>query len=316
MDAIARTRVTLRQLEAFRAVCLAGTVSAAATRLARTQSAVSLALHELEAALGVRLFERVGRGLRQTDAARRLLPRATELVDRAAELPAVAGDPTAGARHLAIGATRSIGPYWMPELLSDFARARPGVAIELVVANTGVLLSRVRDLSLAFAFIEGEVLEPGLGVRRWIDDEMCLFARAQHPRPADLRGAQWALRERGSGTRETFLRAMQPLIGAPAIGVEVDDPEALKRLVAAGDWFGCLSRRSVQAELRAGTLRDVTPASRKLRRALTRTFWIVSHPARYRSSLADALLDCAGAASPRASAARASPARASSATPG
>ena len=78
-----RLRLSLRQLEAFCAVAMTGGVSSAARRLARTQSAVSTALGELESALGTALFERAGRGLRATDAARRLLPRALEVVERA-----------------------------------------------------------------------------------------------------------------------------------------------------------------------------------------------------------------------------------------
>ena len=296
----ARTRATLRQLEAFCAVTLAGTVSAGALRLSRTQSAVSLALQELESALGARLFERAGRGLRQTDAARRLLPRAIELVERAAELPAIAGDVTAPARRLAIGASRTIGPFLMPELLADFAHRHPGLAantsIELVIENTETLVARIRDLTLDLAFIEGEVLEPGLSVQPWMNDAICLFARAGHPAPRALAAGRWALRERGSGTRETFLRAMQPLIGAPEIAIEVSDPLALKRLVATSDWFGCLSRMAVAGELRDGLLLDVTPRTAGLRRALTRSFWLVSHPRRYRSAVVDALFAHAQAA--------------------
>ena len=78
-----RSRVSLRQLEAFCAVMTAGGASAAAARLARTQSAVSTAIAELEGTLGTPLFERSGRGLRPTDAARRLLPHALEVVERA-----------------------------------------------------------------------------------------------------------------------------------------------------------------------------------------------------------------------------------------
>lgn len=297
---VARTRATLRQLEAFCAVTLAGTVSAGAQRLSRTQSAVSLALQELESALGARLFERAGRGLRQTDAARRLLPRAIELVERAAELPAIAGDVTAPARHLAIGASRTIGPFLMPELLADFAHRHPGLventSIELVIENTETLVARIRDLTLDLAFIEGEVLEPGLSVQPWMNDAICLFARAGHPAPRALAAGRWALRERGSGTRETFLRAMQPLIGAPEIAIEVSDPLALKRLVATSDWFGCLSRMAVAGELRDGLLLDVTPRTAGLRRALTRSFWLVSHPRRYRSTVVDALFTHAQAA--------------------
>ncbi|RPH59589.1 MAG: LysR family transcriptional regulator, partial [Burkholderiales bacterium] len=292
----ARTRVTLRQLEAFCTVALTGSVSAGAQRLSRTQSAISLALQELESALGARLFERAGRGLRQTDAARRLLPKAIELVERATELPAIAGDLAASARHLAIGASRTIGPFLMPELLAEFTRRDPNLSIELVIENTGTLVARIRDLTLDLAFIEGEVLEPGLSVQPWMNDEICLFARAGHPAPRALANGRWVLRERGSGTRETFLRAMQPLIGTPGIAMEVSDPLALKRLVAATDWFGCLSRMAVAGELRDGTLRDVTPRTAGLRRALTRSFWLVSHPQRYRSAAADALLAHARAA--------------------
>lgn len=296
----ARSRATLRQLEAFCAVVLTGTVSAGAQRLSRTQSAVSLALQELESALGARLFERAGHRLRQTDAAIRLLPRAIELVERAAELPAIAGDVTSPARQLAIGASRTIGPFLMPALLAEFARHHPNLAantsIELVIENTETLVTRVRELTLDLAFIEGEVLEPGLSVQPWMNDAICLFARAGHPAPRALAAGRWALRERGSGTRETFLRAMQPLIGAPSIAIEVSDPLALKRLVATSDWFGCLSRMAVASELRDGSLLDVTPRAAGLRRALTRSFWLVSHPRRYRTAVADALFAHARAA--------------------
>lgn len=295
-----RARMTLRQLEAFCAVALAGSVSAGAQRLARTQSAVSLALQELESALGARLFERAGRGSRQTDAARRLLPKAIEIVERAIELPTIAIDEAAPARRLAVGATRTIGPFLMPGLLADFARRHPNlmanVSMDLAIENTETLVARIHDLTLDLAFIEGEVLEPGLSVQAWLDDEVCLFARADHPAPRALAAGRWVLRERGSGTRETFLRAMQPLIGTPAIAIEVSDPLALKQLVAAGDWFGCLSRMAIADELRDGALRDITPRSPALRRALTRSFWLVSHPQRYRSALAGALLAHARAA--------------------
>lgn len=251
----ARARMTLRQLEAFCAVALAGSVPAGAQRLARTQSAVSLALHELESALGTRLFERAGRGLRQTDAARRLLPKAIEIVERAIELPTIAIDEAAPARRVAIGATRTIGPFPVPELLADFTRRHPNLAanmsVDLAIENTGTLVARIHDLTLDLAFIEGEVLEPALSVQPWLDDEVCLFARAGHPAPRALAAGRWVLRERGSGTREAFLRAMQPLIGTPAIAIEVSDSLALARLVAAGDWFGCLSRMAIADALLA-----------------------------------------------------------------
>jgi DNA-binding transcriptional LysR family regulator len=301
-------RLSLRQLEAFCAVSMAGSVSAAARRLHRTQSAVSAAVSELEAALGIPLFERAGRGLRPTDAARRLLPRALEVVERAAELPALAGGAHGVAERLRLGASRTIGPFVMPGLLARFATLHPRAAVELSVANTAELLARLRRSELDLAFVEGDVHAPGLSLTEWLPDELCLFARAGHPLTARfggtrlvgaaarrdyvhaLAGAGWALREPGSGTLETFLRALAPAIGAPRIGITVDDPLALQRMVAAGDWLGCMSRRAVADALAAGTLTELPPPDASVGRALSRRFWIVRQPERYRSEAVDALL--------------------------
>jgi len=302
----ARVRVSLRQLEAFCTVSMTGSVSAAARRLSRTQSAVSAAIGELESALGTALFERAGRGLRATDAARRLLPRALEVVERAEELPALAAGVPGDAERLRIGASRTIGPCLMPGLLGRFAASRPQATFELTVANTAELLARLHRLELDLAFVEGDVAAPGVALDAWRPDALCLLARAGHPlaerfgtgpRPlaaaAYLRAlaeARWAMREAGSGTRETCLRALAPAIGMPRIGVTVDDPPALLHLLAEGDWVGCASRLAAADAIAAGTLVELRPPGAEAARALTRRLWIVRRPDRYRNAAVDALL--------------------------
>ena len=324
---IVRTRVSLRQLEAFCAVVLAGGVSRAAVRLARTQSAVSASIAELEAAIGTALFERAGRGLRPTEAARRLLPHALDVVERAAELPALASGAPDDGQRLQVGASRTIGPFVMPALIARFAARRPGTTVELSVANTADLLARLRRLELDLAFVEGHVVDPEVSIIEWMRDELCLFARAGHPVLRTLKGgrpsagfrdalaaSRWALREPGSGTQDTFLRALAPVIGQPRPGVVADDPLALQRLVAEGDWLGCLSRRAIADALRAGALVALPAPDRDVARALVRRFWVVRLPGRYRGAALDALLTEAGvpperALSPGASARRSAPSR-------
>ena len=70
-------RITLRQLGIFTAVADAGSTTAAADRVALSQSATSAALNELEAVLGARLFDRVGTRLVLNDTGRGLLSQAT-----------------------------------------------------------------------------------------------------------------------------------------------------------------------------------------------------------------------------------------------
>jgi DNA-binding transcriptional LysR family regulator len=259
--------VSLRQLEAFCTVSMAGSVS---------------------------------------DAARRLLPRALEVVERAGELPAVAAGVPGDAERLRVGASRTIGPCLMPALLGRFAASRPQAAVELTVANTAALPERLYGLELDLAFVEGDVPAPGFELDPWRPDALILLARAGHPlalrfgtgrRPLAgaacvraLAEARWAMREAGSGTRETFLRALSPAIGAPRIGVTVDDPPALLRRLAEGDWVGCASRLAASDELAAGRLVALRPPGAVAARALVRRFWIVRRPDRYRSAAVDALL--------------------------
>src|SRR5438093_135997 len=80
-------RVSLRQLEYFTVAVEAGTMSAAARRLHVSQSAVSVAISELERHVGVQLVLRhKAKGLTLTDAGRRLVPQARALLTGADEL--------------------------------------------------------------------------------------------------------------------------------------------------------------------------------------------------------------------------------------
>ncbi len=318
-------RVSLRQIEAFCSVALAGGVSNAAKRLSRTQSAVSMAVIELEQVLGVKLFERIGRRLHPTEAAQRLLPKAIELTERVEEMFDLVLDDPRRSGHLSIGASRTIGPFAMPQLVESFVASRPKATIALEVANTDELVGRVRALKLDCAFVEGEPGDPTLARQAWARDELCLFARAGHPllagalsargreapggelalgarriRAARLRSASWALRERGSGTRDIFLRAVAPSIGDLHVAVEVSDPLALKQLVLRTDLLGCLSRLAIDPELRSGTLCEIAPPTAEAARALGRVLWLVWHPGRYRTPLVDAFIAHAGSHALRA----------------
>ena len=86
-DLASGARFSLRQLEAFRAVAALGSAARAAGELGRTPSAISMALRELQSALGIALLQRSGRGLVLTTAGERLLPKADELLLRGSARP-------------------------------------------------------------------------------------------------------------------------------------------------------------------------------------------------------------------------------------
>ena len=77
-------RMTLRQLQVFRAVCEHRSYSRAAETMALTQPAVSLQIRQLEEQVGLPLFEYVGRKLYLTEAAESLLETSADIFDRLA----------------------------------------------------------------------------------------------------------------------------------------------------------------------------------------------------------------------------------------
>ncbi|WP_028923277.1 LysR family transcriptional regulator [Pseudonocardia acaciae] len=125
------TRVTLRQLEYFVAAADTGTMSGAAEGLLISQSAVSLAIAQLERALGAQLFLRhKARGLSLTPAGTHLLVEARRLLEHAGELETSVrslGQELSG--RLTIGSFPTLTPFLMPRILRELPRRHPGVSI-------------------------------------------------------------------------------------------------------------------------------------------------------------------------------------------
>lgn len=273
-----RVRFTFRQLEVFLATAHDGSTRAAAERIARSQSAASSALVELESLLGVPLFDRVGRRLVLNENGRAFLPRAASLVEAAGEL-----EHLFSGRHAAplrVAASMTIGEHILPPLLARWKASHPHSVVQLRIANTTDVLAAVAAFDADIGFIEGPQTHADLLVREWMTDEMVIVAAPAHPLAgraavprAALRAARWALRERGSGTREAADRWLLAQLGQVQIDFELGTPEALKALVAAGDALAVLPRHSVAASLARGELAELPTALPRAARVLA----VVTH---------------------------------------
>jgi DNA-binding transcriptional LysR family regulator len=122
-------RMTLRQMEYFVAVAERGSITAAAAELPISESAVSVAISELESIVGVRLLHRVrARGVTLTAAGSLLLPELRSLVARARELERSAADlGSAVAGELKVALDPVLTPVLLPRLMSGFVSRYPTV---------------------------------------------------------------------------------------------------------------------------------------------------------------------------------------------
>lgn len=240
-------RLTLRQLDIFRAIAQHGSTVNASAALSLSQSATSSALQELESALDVRLFDRVGKRLVLNANGHALLPQAVRLLEAAAQIE----DGFEGsdqATRLTVGCSTTIGSYLMPILMETLARHHPSLRIDVVIGNSADIARQAAQLSIDIGLIEGPCHLPELIVRPWFEDELVIIAAADDPlaqghpvtRQA-LRTAPWLMREAGSGTAEEVAHRLMPHLGHLKDTRRIGSSEAIKRMVAAGLGISCLS---------------------------------------------------------------------------
>lgn len=279
-------RYSLRQLEVFLATARYENVTRAAQSLAMSQSAASGALKELEEQFGVLLFDRKGKRLQLSELGNQLRPQAENLLDQARAFEqALAGDEVVG--RLKIGATLTIGNYLAVGMIADFRQRYPAADVALSVANTQTIAQRVAGFDLDMGLIEGEIHHPDLETLHWRDDELAVFAAPDHRLARtgtlvddDLLSLPWIVREPGSGTRQTFNRAMHGILTDLHIAMELQHTEAIKRAVEAGLGVGCLSRISLKEAFERGSLVPLAVPGRNFQREL----YIITHRKKYRGA--------------------------------
>lgn len=279
-------KYTIRQLEVFVAVSRTQSVSRAAELLYLSQSATSTSLGEFERQFNLQLFDRVGKSLSINETGRQLLPKAVDLLDRAKEIETqLNGNVSIGEMH--IGATLTIGNYLATLLIAKFLQQHPESRIQLQVRNTRTIVQQIANHELDLGIIEGDCHHPDVEVKPWIADELVIFSAPNHPL-ANMNNISlnrllkeaWILREKGSGTRETFERAFQNHHAALNIRLELEHTEAIMRAVESGLGIGCLSRLTLKDAFKRKILVPLdTPEI-----TLNRFFYFLWHKQKYQSA--------------------------------
>lgn len=279
-------KFSLRQLEVFATIARTLNVSEAADLLGMSQSAASTALGELERRAGQKLFDRTGRSLKLNEIGMTILPIALELLSRAGELDGrLEGDNRPG--PLQLGATVTIGNYVAPRLIERYRASYPDAIISLSVANTEEICRRIAEFDLDYGMVEGQYSDRRLHFDEWMQDELVVFCGPSHPLASDagtcieaLLSEQWAVREKGSGTRQALDRAMAPYWTRWRIGIELQQMEAIKGVVEEGMLIGCLPRLALVDAFNQGRLVELDVPEL----ALMRKFYLVTHREKYRTA--------------------------------
>ncbi|MBL6079941.1 LysR family transcriptional regulator [Belnapia sp. T18] len=163
-------------LRIFEAVARLGSMSRAALALNTVQSNVTAHIRQMEARLGLALFERGGRGVRLTAAGARLLPQAGRVLRALEDARRAVLDDGTPRGPLCLGALETTTAIRLGPALHDFVTAHPAVDLTLRTGTTAELLERVLAQEVEGAFLCGPVAHPALEVEPVWKEELVLLA--------------------------------------------------------------------------------------------------------------------------------------------
>jgi len=229
--------VTLVQLRVLEAVRRHGSVTAAAKELSYTQPSLSHHLSRLEAQTGAQLLQRVGRGIRLTEAGRLLADRAAEIIGRvdsaSAELSTLVGLNAGRVRLAGFGSVMS---SLVPEAGAVLARRHPALELGLTDTHPEEALELLRagqiDVALIFRYDETAPEEDGVRLIHLLDDPLFLLTNGGGATLAEHRDSSWiggCERCRGH-----LVELCEQAGFSPRLVSTTDDMVVMQSLVAAG----------------------------------------------------------------------------------
>lgn len=289
----------LRQLEILCNVIELKSFSKAAKAVFLAQASVSERIATLERMVGTRLLDRLGREVVPTKAGELLYRHAAQLLDMkktaCLEMQDFLGLKQ-GEIHM--GGSTIPGEYILPKVIGQFREKYPDISVALTIADSQEVENRVLCGELEFGVVGSKSSAKNIDIEDMWEDELVLAVPARHPfarnekiPPERLTKVDFILRERGSGT----LRIIEEYLGKTGLGgiealnviARFGSSTAVKEGIKAGTGVSILSRRALDTEVKAGTLKTIILAGLNM----TRNFYLIKDGRRTQSPTCRAMLD-------------------------
>lgn len=257
--------MNINQLKAFVSIVEKGTFSAAARAVGVSQPAVSLQIQALEEYLGVDLLDRRTKKVQLTEAGKLFYPTALQIVsqiDNAQHQLEELGESVKG--RLSVGGSTIPGEYVLPKILGRFKKEYPEVSITLKIGDTNEITEMIISGELQIGLIGAKPGVAQLSARPFLNDELVFIVPAGHELAQkrtvtlnDLTQAEFILRERGSGTRQTIENHLaQQGITFDNLNVvmELGSSEAVVNAVSSGLGVAITSKWAAERSLKLGEI--------------------------------------------------------------
>ncbi len=273
-------QATLHQLQVFEAIAKHSSFTKAAEELYLTQPTVSQQMKQLTKAIGMPLFEQLGKRLYLTEAGEEVLKSSRDISTRFSDLEMT----LANLRGMKQGKLRlsaiTTAKYFVPRLLGPFRQLYPGITIAFQVTNRQQVLDRLDQNLDDLYFIGQPSKSQDICVRPVMENPLVVVAPQNHPLAKEksislqrMAEEPFIMRESGSGTRmavEGFFAENRVEMN---VVMEIGSNEAIKQAIVGGLGISVLSRHSLALEGLHGPLTILNVEGFPLQR-----HWYVIYP--------------------------------------
>lgn len=255
--------VNIENIESFVYINHYGSFNKTAEALFLSQPSVTARIQTLERELGCRLFDRVGKQVVLTEAGRKFLPYAQEMLKTLQKGRQHIRNTEKLPQEFRIGSTISVSNYLIPELLPRLHDHCSDIHVKLTTGGTDEQVKRLLAGEVDVAFIR-KMIHPSLRTVAFYEDPIHLYVRSDHSfakaesvSAEELQDRKFVFFECGTLDWLRIHRAFEALSSPPNIAFHVDNSETAKKLILRGAGIGFLPAVCAREEVREGRLTPV-----------------------------------------------------------
>jgi DNA-binding transcriptional LysR family regulator len=276
-------------MEIFLNVVKSGHLTNVAKEMKLSQSAISMSIKELENILGRPVFDRINKKLVLNEVGRAIHKEIDPILKKLTDIEYEFKN-SENKGMIRVGASTTIVDYLMPSIICSYMSSYPDVKITLKEGNTKEITQMIQDGSIDVGFVEGfvsgsDIIKEKIGIDELLvvtaDEKICKSCYID-----ELAEKRWVLREEGSGTREVFLDYIKEKVDNLNIFFELGHTESIKSILMNRECLTCISKISVENEIREGKLHRVNVKNFECKR----DFLMIYHKDKYHSTLFEKFL--------------------------
>ena len=254
------TNLTLKQFRYFEALAQHGHFGHAADASGISQPALSMQIKDMEADLGVALFERGPRHVRLTRFGEEFAPRVRDIlrsVDEVSDLARLSQNTLSG--RLRIGVIPTIAPYLLPSFIGQLTHDHPTLDLQIRETLTPRLIEELAQGRIDVAIVALPVSEPSFEEVEIFEENFVLIrpdidADRAVPDAADLAKMQLLLLEEGHCFRDQALAFCSMRSPLQREGLDGSSLSTLVQLVGAGIGVTLIPDMAVSVETRSANV--------------------------------------------------------------